>query len=137
MHPESHLFNSQTDLKPPKRGAWKMMLPILILLLVGLVVSYYLGWGIKVTTAGAVLLSFGTGLVAWLLGIITLVPVIGPILVKILTMSIIWLLNAVGYLVSYLAIHRGYAKDVLTYRIVTIALITGIVIGYVIGNVSN
>ena len=137
MHPESHLFNPQTDLKPPKRGAWKLMLPILILLLVGLVTSYYLGWSIKVTTAGAQLLSFGTGLVAWLLGMITLVPIIGPILVKILTLSIIWLLNAIGYLVSYLAIHRGYAKDVLTYRVVTIALITGIVIGYVIGSLSD
>ena len=130
---EKHIFNSDI-IRPPKRGAWKLMLPILLVLLVGLALAYHFGWSVKITAAGAVLLGFGSGLVVWLLGMITLVPIIGPILVKILTMSIIWLLNAIGYLVSYVAIHRGYSKDVLTYRIVTIALLSGIVIGYVIGS---
>ena len=49
-------------------------------------------------------------------------------------MSFIWLLNAVGYLVSYIAIKRGYSKDVISYRGVTIALLVGIVIGYVLGH---
>ncbi len=70
---------------------------------------------------------------AWLLGIIMLVPVIGPLIVKVLSIGFIWLLNAVGYLVSYIAIRRGYSKDVLTYRGLTIALIIGIVIGFVLG----
>lgn len=70
---------------------------------------------------------------AWLLGIIALVPVIGPIVIKVLSIGFIWLLNAVGYLVSYVAIRRGYSKDVLTYRGLTIALLIGIVIGFVLG----
>jgi len=69
----------------------------------------------------------------WLLGIIALVPLIGPIIVKVLSIGFIWLLNAIGYLVAYVAIRRGYSKDVLTYRGLTIALIVGIVIGYVLG----
>ncbi len=40
---------------------------------------------------------------------------------------------AIGYLVSYVAIRRGYSKDVLTYRGLTIAVIIGIVIGFVLG----
>ena len=70
---------------------------------------------------------------AWLLGIIALVPVIGPIIAKILSIGFIWLLNAVGYLVSFIAIKRGYSKDVLTYRGLTVAVIIGIVIGFVMG----
>jgi hypothetical protein len=70
---------------------------------------------------------------AWLLGIIALVPLIGPLIVKVLSIGFIWLLNAVGYLVSFVAIKRGYSKDVLSYRGVTIALIIGIVIGFVLG----
>jgi hypothetical protein len=70
---------------------------------------------------------------AWLLGIIAIVPVIGPIVVKVLSIGFIWLLNAVGYLVSFVAIRRGYSKDVMTYRGLTITLIVGIVIGYVLG----
>lgn len=45
----------------------------------------------------------------------------------------VWLLNALGYLVSFLAIRRGYSKDVLTYRGLTVALLVGVVIGYVLG----
>ena len=70
---------------------------------------------------------------AWLAGIIALVPVIGPLIVKVLSVGFIWLLNAIGYLVAYVAIRRGYSRDVLTYRGLTIALIIGIVIGYVLG----
>jgi hypothetical protein len=70
---------------------------------------------------------------AWLLGIVALVPIIGPLIVKILAIGFIWLLNAVGYLVSVIAIRRGYSKDVLTYRGLTISVIIGIVIGFVLG----
>lgn len=72
---------------------------------------------------------------AWLVGMIALVPIIGPLIVKILSIGFIWLLNAIGYLVAFVAIKRGYSKDVLTYRGLTIALIVGIVIGFIIGKV--
>lgn len=87
----------------------------------------------SVIAGTVVVLGLITNAFAWLLGIIALVPVIGPIIVKILSIGFIWLLNAVGYLVAYVAIRRGYSKDVLTYRGVTIALIIGIVIGFVLG----
>ena len=128
---EKHIFNEEV-IAPPKRGAWKIMLPVLALLVIVGLLAYYYHWDTKTTTVGALLVGFYSGLVGWLLGIITLVPIIGPILVKILTMSFIWLLNAVGYLVSYIAIKRGYSKDVISYRGVTIALLVGIVIGYII-----
>lgn len=66
------------------------------------------------------------------MGVIGLVPLIGPIIVKVLSFGFIWLLNAVGYLMSYIAIRRGYLRDVLTYRGLTMALLVGIVIGYII-----
>ena len=84
--------------------------------------------------AGSVLVvGLLTNAFAWLLGIIALVPLIGPLIVKILSIGFVWLLNAVGYLVSYIAIKRGYSKDVLTYRGLTVAVIIGIVIGFVLG----
>jgi len=120
--------------KPPQQGRWKIMVPVLLLLIIGAWLVYYFQLDAKVATGGAVLVGFYTGLITWLLGVISLVPVIGPILVKILTMSFVWLLNAVGYVVAYIAIRRGYSKDVLTYRGLTIALIVGLVIGYVVGS---
>lgn len=86
-----------------------------------------------VIAASVVAVGLISNAFVWLLGLIALVPVIGPIIVKILSIGFIWLLNAVGYLVSYVAIRRGYSKDVLTYRGLTVAVIVGIVIGFVLG----
>jgi hypothetical protein len=83
--------------------------------------------------AGLVLGAMASHALAAITGIIAVVPVIGPLLIKILSIPVIWLLNSIGYLVSMMAIKRGYSKDVLTYRGLTIALITGIVLGYIIG----
>jgi len=119
--------------KPGWIRSWKVMV-VLWLVMLGLAwmaLSYDVD---KSVIAGSVLV---VGLVsnafAWLLGIVALVPIIGPLIVKVLSIGFIWLLNAVGYLVSFIAIKRGYSRDVLTYRGVTIALIIGIVIGFVLG----
>ncbi|MGZ8261461.1 MAG: hypothetical protein ACXW11_10510 [Methylotenera sp.] len=131
---DTAIFDQEALIEPPKRGAWKIMLPLSIALVAVLFAAWHLGWHAKAVTASVLLFAALSHLLAWLVGIIALVPFIGPLLVKVLSLSIIWLLNAIGYLVSYVAIKRGYSKDVLTYRAITIALITGIVIGYVIGS---
>jgi hypothetical protein len=88
----------------------------------------------KMMVASAVLLIGVLGqafaaLIAW----IGLVPVVGPVVAHVLSLPFIWLINSVGYLVSIIAIRRGYSKDVLNYRIVTIALLFGITFGFVLG----
>ena len=130
---KNQIFDNKA-IQPPMRGKWKVMLPVLILFGAAAFLVYQYNVDVRLATAGAVLAGFYTGLITWLLGVITLVPIIGPLLIKVLTMSFIWLLNAVGYLVAYIAIKRGYSKDVLTYRGITIALIIGLVIGYVLGS---
>ena len=125
---------SQETIAPPKRGAWKIMLPLSIALGAIAYAAWYYGWHAKAVTTGVLLLAALSHLFAWAVGIIGLIPIIGPLIVKVLSIGVIWLLNAVGYLVSFVAIKRGYSKDVLTYRAVTIALITVIVIGYIIGS---
>lgn len=127
-----HVFDEKSMHLPP-HGRWKIMLPIFIMLAIGSFLAYHYNVNVKLAASGVVLAGFYTGVVAWLLSVITMVPIIGPLLVKVLTMSFIWLLNAIGYLVAYIAIKRGYSKDVLTYRGITIALIIGLVMGYVFG----
>jgi hypothetical protein len=60
-------------------------------------------------------------------------PIVGPLAAKFLALPFIWILNGIGYLVSLIAIKRGYSKDVVTYRLITIALLVGITIGYILG----
>jgi hypothetical protein len=112
---------------------WKVMVPLWI----GIVALVWLARRQHVGPAAIAGIVVVVGLLsnafAWLLGVVALVPIVGPLVVKVLSIGFIWLINAIGYLVSAIAIRRGYSKDVLTYRGVTIALIIGIIIGFVLG----
>jgi hypothetical protein len=70
-------------------------------------------------------------MVAW----IAFIPVVGPMAAHVLSLPFLWLLNGIGYLFSIVAIRRGYSKDVLNYRILTVTLIFGITFGYVLGKI--
>lgn len=125
----------EVDLSPraPWWRNWKVMLPVWCA--IGGLVWLGLHFNVdrSVIAGSVVAVGLLSNAFAWLLGFIALVPVIGPIIVKVLSIGFIWLLNAVGYLVAYIAIRRGYSKDVLTYRGLTIAVIIGIIIGFVLG----
>ena len=108
------------------------MLPVFLLIAVLIYIGYHYQIDHKVIIGGTVVIGLLSGAFAWLVGVIGLVPFVGPVIVKVLSIGFIWLLNAVGYVVSYIAIKRGYSQDVLTYRGLTVALIVGIVIGYII-----
>jgi hypothetical protein len=112
---------------------WKVMVPLwaLIIGLAWLAIEKHVE--ASVVAGGVIVVGLLTNAFAWLVGIVGLLPIIGPLIVKVLSIGFIWLLNAVGYLVALVAIKRGYSKDVLSYRGVTIALIIGIVIGFIIG----
>jgi hypothetical protein len=51
----------------------------------------------------------------------------------VLALPIYWILNALGYFVSLIAIKRGFSKDVINYRVLTIVFLVGIAVGFVIG----
>jgi len=70
-----------------------------------------------------------------LINIVGLVPLIGPIIAKILALPLFWLINGLGYFVSIVAIKKGYSKDVVNYRILTVVLLVGIVIGFILGKI--
>lgn len=117
----------------PSPRSWKRMLPVWIVL-VGLVwLGLHYDFDARLVAGVAIVFGLVSSAFGWLLGLIGLLPVVGPLALKVLALPIIWLLNAIGYLVSFVAIRRGYSQDVLTYRGLTVALLIGIVLGFVIG----
>ena len=114
------------------RAFWKT---IFIWILMGVFVVIALHYEIDKAIIGGVIVIVGlvTQAFVGLISIIALIPLIGPIIAKLLALPIFWLFNALGYFVSILAIKKGYSKDVLNYRVLTIVLLIGIVIGYIIG----
>ena len=120
----------------PAEARWwqnaKVMLPLWIVLGVLVTLGIHYEVNARVIAGSLLLVGVLSNAFAWLGGLVMLVPIIGPLIVKVLSIGFIWLLNAIGYLVAYVAIRRGYSKDVLTYRGLTVALIVGIVIGYIL-----
>ncbi len=62
------------------------------------------------------------------------IPIIGPIIVKLFAIPFFWMLNLTGYFTSVVAIKKGYGKTVISHRIVTLTLLSGIIIGYILGH---
>ena len=111
---------------------WKT---IVLWMIIGVFITIALHYEVDKAIIGGVVVLFGliTQAFIGLISIIALVPFIGPIIAKLLALPIFWLINALGYFVSVLAIKKGYSKDVLNYRVLTIVLLLGIIIGYIIG----
>ena len=99
------------------------MLPVILMIIFLVWLGLKFNVDEKVIAGIALIFALLSGAFAWLVAIITLVPIIGPLIIKILSIPLVWLINGIGYLVSYTAIKRGYSKDVLTYHGLTITLI--------------
>ena len=104
-------------------------------IIIGIFIAIALHYQVDKNIIGGAVVVFGiiTQAFIGLLNIIGLVPLIGPIIAKILALPLFWLINALGYFVSIVAIKRGYSKQVINYRILTVVLLVGIVIGFVLG----
>ena len=96
--------------------------------------ALYFGIDKKILVFITFLLTIFTEIFVGLSALIAAIPVIGPLIVKIVSIPIFWILNALGTLVSGLAIKKGYTTKLAKGRIVTLALLIGIIIGYIIGH---
>ena len=85
-----------------------------------------------VTLSFGVFTQFFTGLGA----LISLIPLIGPLVVKIVTIPGFFLLNALGTIISGIAIKKGYTAKLAKGRVVSLGLMIGIIIGYIVGNLA-
>jgi len=109
---------------------------ILTLLGIGILVYLMLAFNLDVRaiTIITLLLGFITNVFVGLTMLVGLVPIIGPLIVKVFTIPFFWLLNGMGYFTSAYAIKKGYGRDIMSHRLITITLLTGIVLGYILGH---
>ena len=89
---------------------------------------------LRAITIITLLLGYITNVFVGLTTLVGLVPVIGPLIVKIVTIPFFWLLNGMGYFTSAYAIKKGYGRDIMSHRLITTVLLTGIVLGYILGH---
>ena len=109
---------------------------ILFWIFLAVIVAFAINHGIdkKLIVFSAFIISVFTEAFVGFSALIAAVPVIGPMIIKIVTIPVFWIFNAMGTLVSGLAIKKGYATELARGRILTLALLIGMIIGYIIGN---
>ena len=113
---------------------YKFHLVLWLLIASGFILALQYGIDQKLVVFSTVILGIFTQVFAGLGALIAMVPIIGPFLVKIITIPFFWLINALGHGVSIVAIRKGYSKELVKSRVLTVAILVGIVIGYIMGN---
>ena len=113
---------------------YKFHLVLWLLIASGIILALQYGIDQKLVVFSTVILGIFTQVFAGLGALIAMVPIVGPFLVKIITIPFFWLINALGHGVSVVAIKKGYSKELVKSRVLTIAILVGIVIGYIMGN---
>jgi hypothetical protein len=127
------VFSVAELINPLRHANWKIMVAVWAVMIAVLLLAYHFKWEPRVVGGGVLLVALYSNALAWLASIVGLIPFIGPLLVQVLALPVIWFLNATGTIISYIAVRHGYSRDILSYRIVTIALLGGIVIGFILG----
>ena len=99
-------------------------------------ISFALYYGVdrKVIVFTAFVVSVFTEIFVGLGVLIAAIPIIGPLIIKVISIPIFLILNAMGTVVSGIAIKKGYATEMARGKIITLALLIGIIIGYILGN---
>ena len=113
---------------------WKHILAWVIVLVI-IIIALKMEVDGKVVVFVTLILGFFTQVFTGVGALIAMVPWIGPFVIKVFTIPFFWLLNAMGYLVSIIAIKKGYSKQLTSSRVLTVALLFGIIIGYVLGHI--
>lgn len=82
-------------------------------------------WGLA-SQIFAVALSFAAGLLGG-------IPVLGPVIVKVITIPLVLLINGLAFLASLVGIKIGHKRRVFESRVAATILMIGILIGYILG----
>ena len=116
---------------------WKIVLWILLFTMIYLAFSYGKQYGIneRIIILATLVLGVFTQIFTGITSLIAINPFFGPFILKVVSIPIFYFLNALGWIVSAIAIKKGYVNELSRSRTVTFALLVGIIIGYILGNI--
>ena len=116
---------------------WKIVLWILLFTMICLAFSYGKQYGIneRIIILATLVMGVFTQIFTGITSLIAIIPFFGPFILKVVSIPIFYFLNALGWVVSAIAIKKGYVNELSKSRTVTFALLVGIIIGYILGNI--
>ena len=115
---------------------WKILFWSVLFSLIGAALVYGPEYGInqRIVVFITLVLGIFTQVFTGITSLIALIPFFGPFILKVISIPIFYILNAVGWIVSGVAIKKGYVNELSKSRTVTLALLIVIIIGYILGN---
>ena len=117
----------------------KSKILVWMILVMALSLAFFYGkqYGINQRIIILVTLALGTftQIFSGITSLIALIPFFGPFILKVISIPIFYILNAMGWVVSAVAIKKGYVNELSKSRTITLALLVGIIIGYILGNI--
>jgi len=96
-------------------------------------ICLHFGFDKKIMALGVVVFGMFTQAFSGLLGIIGLIPAVGPFVVKIISIPIIWIANGFAYVVTILVLRKGHKIDIFKSRVLVTSFLIGIVLGFILG----
>ena len=126
-----------SNLKIISHLKWKIILWILLFTMIYLAFLYGKQYGIneRIIILVTLILGVFTQIFTGITSLIAIIPFFGPFILKVISIPIFYFLNALGWVVSAIAIKKGYVNELSRSRTVTFALLVGIIIGYILGNI--
>ena len=116
---------------------WKILVWVILVIALSLAFFYGRQYGINQRIIILITLVLGTftQIFSGITSLIALIPFFGPFVLKVISIPIFYILNAMGWVVSAVAIKKGYVNELSKSRTITLALLVGIIIGYILGNI--
>ena len=116
---------------------WRIILWILLFTIIYLAFTYGKQYGIneRIIILATLVLGVFTQMFTGITSLIAIIPFFGPFILKVISIPIFYFLNALGWVISAIAIKKGYVNELSKGRTVTFALLVGIIIGYILGNI--
>ena len=126
-----------SNLKIISKLKWKIFLWSILFICLYLALFYGDQFGINQRIIILITLALGTftQIFSGITSLIALIPFFGPFILKVISIPIFYILNAMGWVVSAVAIKKGYVNELSKSRTITLALLVGIIIGYILGNI--
>jgi hypothetical protein len=135
--------NKISERKPPKPKRFYGHPPVIVLFWAVLVLIVVIGWRLHVDNhivyALVILWGLGTQIFsvafAALVSFLGATPLVGPFVVKIITLPLFLLINGLAFIASMVGLKMGHKRTVFEARLAATILMIGILIGYIIGKV--
>jgi hypothetical protein len=111
------------------------LIGIWLCLLLAIAASFVYHLDKKATAFFVIVFGFVTQAFTGLISIIGLMPVVGPVIAKVLAWPLFLTLNGLAYLITFFALGRGKKKRVLESRVLVTTFLFGILIGFLLGKI--